>query len=88
LEVASEPVFLIVEEGLDRADVEDRQSLPRLREHLRDDGKEYRFRLPAGSRRKDYEVGSIEVGGYGQSLDGSQFPPAEGVDDMVLKCRM
>ena len=40
LEVAGEAVFLVVQESLDRADVQDRQPFPGLREHLRKHGKE------------------------------------------------
>src|SRR5205823_12696433 len=88
LEVAGKSVFLIVQEGFDRADVEDGQPRPRLRDHLRKHGKKSGFGLPAGSRGQDDEVRTIEVGVDRQSLDGSQFPPAEGVDDVVLKRRM
>ena len=88
LKVAIKPAFLVVQERLDRADVKDRQPGPRFRQHLRKHREECGLGLPSRSRGQDDEVRTAEVGADGQSLDGSQFPPAEGIDDVVLKSRM
>ncbi len=87
-EVSLQTLLLIVQQGTDRADVEDAQPVPRLGQHPGDHGEERRFRLAPRRRCQDHEVGPVEEGVDGQLLDGSQLPPAEGVDDVVLEGRM
>ena len=61
VEVSLEPLFLVVQQGPDRADVKDRQAVPGLGEHLRNDREEGRLGLAACGRGEDDEVRPVEI---------------------------
>src|SRR5439155_434410 len=73
LEVASETLGLIVQQRLDRADVQDRQRFPSLSQYLRDDREERCFSFSPSGRREDNEVGPAQEGVDGRRLYFSYF---------------
>ena len=87
-EVALQPLLLVVQQGSDRADVEDAQPVPGFGQHPGEHGEERRLGLTARRRCQDDEVGPVEEGVDGQLLDGPQLSPAEGIDDVVLEGRV
>jgi hypothetical protein len=62
--------------------------VPPLSEHLGNDREESRFGLAASRGRENDEVRPREKRINGQRLHVSQFPPPQGIDDVVLKCRV
>ncbi len=86
--VPLEPHVEVVQEGLDRADVEHAQPRPALRQHARGHGQEGRLRLAARRGRQHDHVLPGENAGDHLLLEGSQLPPTQAVDDVVLQRRM
>ena len=80
--------FQIVEEGLDRADIDHRQPPPILREHPGENRKRGRLGLSAGGGSENDLVVAGEEAGNDRVLKRPQAPPAERVDDVVLQRRM
>src|SRR5436309_113289 len=85
LEVALEPLLLIVEQRTDGAHVEDTEAGPHLGEYLRDDRKKRRLGLPASGRGEDHEVSPAQIPFDRRTLDVPQLSPTERVDDVVLQ---
>ena len=88
LEVPAKAFLLVIKQGTDGADVQNRQPLQAFGEYQRDDRKERRLGLPSSGRCKNDDVRPIEYRLNRQTLHGSQFPPSERVYDVVLKGRM
>ena len=86
--VAPQPLLLVVEQRLDRADVKDRQPAPRPSQGLRDQREEGRLGLAPGGRGQDQQVGALQGRVDGQLLHRPQRAPAQGVDDLVLQGRV
>ena len=86
--VALQTVIEVVQQRLDRADVERAQRRPPLREHPRDRREKRRLRLAAGGRRQDDQVLAGENPRNHRVLKRPQLAPAEAVDHVVLKCRV
>ena len=87
-EVPFQPLLLIVQEGTDRADVEHAQAGPGARQHPGQDREERRLGLAACGRRQDDQVRPVEETLDGEVLDGSEIPPSQRVDDVMLERRM
>jgi len=76
-QVLVEPLLLVVQQCLDRADVEDRDARPCLFEHLRDHGEECRLGFSSRCGREDHQVRAGLKGLDRQRLNLSQLSPAE-----------
>ena len=88
LVVPAQPVFLVVEERLDRAHVQDRDRCTLLGQGPRNEREESGLRLSPGRRGEDDAVCAVQRRLDGEFLDGPQASPAKGVDDMVLQSRV
>ena len=86
--VPLEPNVEVVEQGLDRADVEHAQARPALGEHAGGDGQEGRLGLAARRGRQHDHVLPGQDARDHLLLEGPQLPPAQAVDDVVLDRRM
>lgn len=74
----------IVQQGFDRADVEDAESGPALRQHPRDHREERRFRLSARRWSQHDEMPATENRGDDRFLKWPQLTPTQAVDDVML----
>ena len=83
-----QPDIQIVEQGLDRAEVEDAESRPAFGQHPRDDRKERRLGLAARRRGEHDQVLAVENRWDDRFLERPQLAPAEAVHDVVLQGRM
>src|ERR1035438_4730273 len=83
--VSAQPDIEVVQERLDRAEIEDAESGPVLRQHPGKDREECRLRFAPGGGRKQNSVPAPEDLADAFLLKGAQFTPTEGVDDVVLK---
>ena len=82
------PLLLVVQQRPNWTDVEDREAIPALGEHLRNDREEGRLGFATRRGCENDEVSSREEGINRQRLHFSQFLPAKGIDDVMLKCRV
>lgn len=88
IEILGETTLLIVEQRSNRTDVQDRDAAPRLLKHPGDHRKKCRFSLASSRWSKHDKVGLVEKGVDRQRLHFAQFPPTQGIDNVVLKCWM
>ena len=86
--VPLEPNVEVVEQGLDRADVEHAQARPALCEHAGGDGQEGGLGLAARRGCQHDHVLPGQDAGDHLLLKRPQLPPTQAVDDMVLDRRM
>ena len=87
-QVLVEALLLIVQQRLDRADVQDRDARPGFFEHLGDDREKRRLGFAASRGCQNDEVGTAQIRFDGQRLHFPQIPPAQRVHDVVLQCGM
>ena len=85
LEVPAQSSFLIVDERLEWAQVEDRQRLPVLGNHSADQGKECGLGLAARRLRLNDDILTVKNRANARLLHLTQSGPADAVDDVVLK---
>jgi hypothetical protein len=77
---SGQPRFQVVEQGLERTDVEDRESAPTPRLHPRQQRQDGGLGLAAGGRREQQRIRAVEHGLDGRFLQPAQTGPAEVVD--------
>ena len=87
-EILLKPLLLVVQQCPNRADIKDREAVPSLGKHLGNDREESRFGLAASRGCENDEVRPHEERINGQRLHVSQFPPTQGIDDVVLESRV
>ena len=83
--VMGQPLLKVVEQSLDRADVQNTGASPRLRQHLRQDRDGSCLGLPSRGRGQQQAVCAGMNRCDGCKLRGSQGTPAQRVDDVVLQ---
>ena len=81
--VGLQPGQQVVQQRLQRADVNDRQARPPLRLHGRQQREHRRLGLAARRGREQQRVGAVEHRPDGLLLQRAQRRPAQGVDDVV-----
>lgn len=81
--IAAQASFQVVEQGLDRTDVQDTQATPVLGEHARQHGDDRRLGLAARGGRKHQTMAAGQDGRNGRKLLWAQRLPAERIDDVV-----
>ncbi len=86
--VPLQPHIQVVQQGLDRTDVQDTETRPAFGQHTRQNGEEGCFRFATGSRGKDDQVVTGENRRDDSLLKRPQFTPSQAVDNMVLQGRM
>ena len=88
LKVALEPLLLIVQQGPDRADVEDHRPVHDSVSICEMIGKNAASVLPPAVGARMTRFAPSRKASMDSILDGPQLPPAEGVDDVVLEGRV
>ena len=74
----------VVEQGTEGAEIENREALPVLAQHPREQRQGCGLGLSGRGRRQQQGMSSIEQGSDGSVLQRPEIRPAEGVDDVVL----
>jgi hypothetical protein len=88
LGVAAEAVRLVVQQRLDRGQVQRADAVGRAGEQLRQHREHRRFGLAARGGREDDRVVPVQQRGPGLFLHGAQARPAEPGDDGLLQARV
>ena len=81
--VGFQPGQQVVQQRLERADVDDRDARPALRVHRGQQREDRGLGLAARRRRQEQGVRAVQHRAGGLVLQRSQRPPAQGVDDVV-----
>ena len=84
----AQPRLQVVQQRLDRADVEHAQPAPPAVEHPRQQREHRRLRLAAGGRRQQQDVVAVEHRADGLLLQRAERGPPERVDDVVPQGRV
>ena len=87
-QVVFQPLMEVVEQRLERADVENGQTVPFLGQHPGQEREDGRFRLAACGGCYQQCVMTLKQGADAEFLQGTKLLPAQRIDNVVLESGM